>query len=58
MGNLLFSSPESLSLQSELIVYPYSARADPEGGGTGGPDHPWNCQIIDFCHVEIFRQIP
>ena len=25
-------------------------------GGTGGPP-PWNCQIICFCHVEIFRQI-
>ena len=36
----------------------YITWADPEGGGTGGPDHPWNCQIIDFCHVEIFRQIP
>ena len=31
--------------------------ADPEGG-TGGPDPPWNCQIINFCHVEIFRQTP
>ena len=28
------------------------------GGGTGGPDPPWNCQIINFCHVEIFRQTP
>ena len=30
-------------------------------GGTGGPDTPpppWNCQIINFCHVEIFRQTP
>ena len=27
-------------------------------GGTGGPDPSWNCQIIDFCHVEIFRQTP
>ena len=26
--------------------------ADPEGG-TGGPN-----QIINFCHVEIFRQTP
>ena len=30
------------------------------GGGAGGPDtpFPWNCQIINFCHVEIFRQTP
>ena len=28
------------------------------GGGTGGLDPPWNCQIINFCHVEIFRQTP
>ena len=27
-------------------------------GGTGGPDPPWNRQIISFCHVEIFRQTP
>ena len=29
-------------------------------GGTGGPDPPppWNCKIINFCHVEIFRQTP
>ena len=33
---------------------------DPEGGGggAGGPDPLWNCQIINFCHVEIFRQTP
>ena len=30
---------------------------DPEGG-TGGPDPPWNCRIINFCLVEIFRQTP
>ena len=23
-----------------------------------GPPTPWNCQIINFCHVEIFRQTP
>ena len=29
------------------------------GGSRGGPDPPpWDCQIIDFCHVEIFRQTP
>ena len=34
----------------------FSPWADPDGG-TGGPDPPpWNCQIINFCHVEIFRQ--
>ena len=22
------------------------------------PPGPWNCQIINFCHVEIFRQTP
>ena len=31
-------------------------------GGTGDPDPPppppRNCQIINFCHVEIFRQTP
>ena len=27
-------------------------------GGTGGPDPTWNCQIINFCHVESFRQTP
>ena len=28
-------------------------------GGTGGLEPPWNCQIIDFCHVEkSFRQNP
>ena len=33
--------------------------ADPEGGDRGsGPPPPWNCQIINFCHVEIFRQTP
>ena len=30
--------------------------------GGGGPDPapppPWNCQIINFCHVEIFHQTP
>ena len=32
--------------------------------GAGGPDpphthtHTWNCQIINFCHVEIFRKTP
>ena len=31
--------------------------ADPEGG-TGGSDPPWNCQIINFCHVGIFCQTP
>ena len=30
------------------------------GGGQGvpPPPHTWNCQIICFCHVEIFRQTP
>ena len=29
------------------------------GGGEGqGVRNPWNCQIINFCHVEIFRQTP
>ena len=30
------------------------------GGGRGSrpPPPPWNCQIISFCHVEIFRQTP
>ena len=33
--------------------------ADPEGGqGVRTPPPPWNCQIINFCHVEIFRQTP
>ena len=28
-------------------------------GGTGVLDPPhWNCQIINFCHVENFRQTP
>ena len=27
-------------------------------GGTGCPPPPWNCRIICFCHVEIFRQTP
>ena len=26
--------------------------------GGRGPDPPWNCQIINFCHVEIFHQTP
>ena len=26
--------------------------------GSGPPPPPWNCQIINFCHVEIFRQTP
>ena len=26
------------------------------GGGVSGPPTPWNCQIINFCHVENFRQ--
>ena len=33
-----------------------------EGGGGQGvrtpPPPPWNCQIINFCHAEIFRQTP
>ena len=32
--------------------------ADPEGGGGQGSAPPRNCQIINFCHVEIFRQTP
>ena len=28
------------------------------GGGQGIRTPPWNCQIISFCHVEIFRQTP
>ena len=30
------------------------------GGGSPPPTHThtWNCQIICFCHVEIFRQTP
>ena len=27
-------------------------------GGDRGSGPPWNCQIISFCHVEIFRQTP
>ena len=32
----------------------------PNMGGSRGGDKgpPWNCQIICFCHVEIFRQTP
>ena len=41
-------------LSNRLNCYTW---ADPEGGYRGsGP--PWNCQIISFCHVEIFRQTP
>ena len=45
--------------QNTSKPYPI-AWADPEGGGggAGGLDPPWNCQIIDFCHVEIFLQTP
>ena len=32
--------------------------ADPEGGGQGVRIPPRNCQIINFCHVVIFRQTP
>ena len=46
-----------------MLVHVYShkhfkecAWADPEGDRGSGP--PWNCQIINFCHVEIFRQTP
>ena len=30
------------------------------GGGQGvpTPPPPWNCQIINFCHVENFSQTP
>ena len=28
------------------------------GGDRGSPPPTWNCQIICFCHVEIFRQTP
>ena len=28
------------------------------GGGQGVRTPPWNCQIIDFCPVEILRQTP
>ena len=28
------------------------------GGGDKGSGPPWKCQIINFCHVEIFRQNP
>ena len=27
-------------------------------GEDRGSGPPWNCQIISFCHVEIFRQTP
>ena len=42
---------------SDLVT----AWADPEGGQgvrTPPPPPPRNCQIISFCHVEIFRQTP
>ena len=26
--------------------------------GSGPPPPPWNCQIINFCYVEIFSQTP
>ena len=39
------------------IIFTVQTWADPEGG-TGGPPPPWNCQIICFCHVEIFCQTP
>ena len=28
------------------------------GGGDKGSGPHWNCQITNFCHVEIFRQTP
>ena len=67
---LRFSFPPCLpwqifKLSKNLQRRPRLSRPDtfayPMGGsrgGTTGPDHPWNCQIINFCHVEIFRQTP
>ena len=47
--------PFNSSVLGGFILLP--TWADPEGG-TGGPDPLWNCTIINFCHVEIFRQTP
>ena len=39
---------------------PQADRMGGSRGGDRGPDPPPgnNCQIIDFCHVEIFRKTP
>ena len=46
-----------LSTDSEMNAIVTSTWADPEGV-QGVRTLPWNCKIINFCHVEIFRQTP
>ena len=48
-------------LQSGNCHYPTHGRIQRGGGGRRSgpqPPPPWNCHIINFCHVEIFRQTP
>ena len=49
---------DALTLKRCIRVYIHYrwSCADPEVGQ--GVWTPWNCQIINFCHVEIFRQNP
>ena len=41
-----------------IIIVPRHGRIKRGGGQGVRTPPPWNCQIIDFCHVEIFRQTP
>ena len=55
-GTIKFRHQFHLFTQIISIIFTVQTWADPEGG-TGGPPRPpphWNCQIICFCHVEIF----
>ena len=36
----------------------FHGRIQRGGEGNRGSGPPWNCQIINFCHVDIFRKTP
>ena len=58
-----YSKDRRLCVVCKSFSYQARHRRIQRGGGGGGqgvrntPPH-WNCQIISFCHVDIFRQTP
>ena len=55
-----YSKDQRLCVVCKSFAYQTRHMRIQRGGGTGGsdPPPPWNCQIISFYHVEIFRQTP